>query len=330
MKKLPVCIVMASVACALSGARAANIVNPQNLNLLEYYGDYTGTSARILTQMTASENLSLVRETLDGGMAPWGNASVGAYIRYTLPQAMTTDKFYIYWGTYSSHYAKAFTIKYSDTVSFSDPGWSSVPQVQETNWAGPSGTPYTSNSINAPVKYVELSLQAAGSTTYMQVGEFMLLPPSSASIDTTGRNLVADPYTQQDYNVVGPGVAWSNALAPTNTRPNAADAYWQLNFGTPKTFNVMTFSVYPGQTFSSLKVYVSNDGSNWGSSVWSGGMATDFLQAVFNTQTAQYIRVVPNYTGNSMNDIHVFFALPEPASLSLLAIGGLAVLRRRK
>lgn len=328
MKKLPVCIVMASVACALSGARAANIVNPQNLNLLEYYGDYTGTSARILTQTSASENASLIRQTFDGGMDLWGNASVNSYIRYTLPQAMTVDKFYIYWGTYSSHYAKAFTIKYSDTVSFSDPGWSSVPQVQETNT---TTTPYTSASVNTPVKYVELSLQAAGATGYMQVGEFMLLPPSSATIDSTGRNLLADPYTQQDNGVTGAGVVWSNALAPNNSPPNGSNPYWQLNFGTPKTFNVVTFSDYPGQYFTSLQVYVSNDGSTWGKPVWSGGAATDFQQAVFNTQTAQYIRVVPNANfGNSMNDIHVFFALPEPASLSLLALGGLALLRRRK
>lgn len=95
------------------------------------------------------------------------------------------------------------------------------------------------------------------------------------------------------------------------------------------SFDTMTFSWYPGQGHNNIKVYVSNDGVNFGSSIWNGNGNT-FQEATFALQTAQYIRITADYAGGgALNDVHVFQSIPEPASLALLALGGLAALRRR-
>jgi len=320
-----VAAVVAAVGMGVAmAASAGTIANPQNLNLLEWYGANPDFSIGLQTEVSNTAGLSNDRDTMDGGYSVWANVSPGHKIRYAMPEAVTVDQLYLYFGAYGGHPIENFTVRYSDTIDWNDPNWSTSANIYTAT--GVTTGSHTKDITDADIRYVEVTLDA-GCADYNQLGEFQLVPPVGALVNDEGRNLLADPYTNQSYNVGGN--VWSTAKVPENSGLLSADGYWQVNFGTPKDFNVVTLSWYPGQGHNNINILTSNDGLNWGSPVWTGNGNT-FAEAIFPHVTAQYLRITADYAGGAMNDVHVFYApIPEPTSLMLLIAGGILLHRRR-
>jgi hypothetical protein len=305
-------------------AAQAVITNVQNVNLIEYYGAGSG-GPQLLT--TYSDTVSAnPRYSFDGGYTAWANVNPGDKIRYALPQAVTVDKFYMYMGAYGGHPMEDFTIRYSATIDWTNANWNTLASSFTPSGAVTTAS-YTADIPDASVRYIELTV-GSNCVAYNQMGEFMAIAPASATLDR-GYNIMADPYANQSFHVGGN--VWSPALVPENAALTAADGYWQVNFGSPKSFDVITLSWYQDQGNNNIKIYVSNDGVNFGSPIWTAANGTSFKEATFALQTAQYIRITADYAGGgAMNDVHVFQSIPEPATLALLGLGGLALIRRRR
>jgi O-glycosyl hydrolase len=103
---------------------------------------------------------------------------------------------------------------------------------------------------------------------------------------------------------------WSNGIAQANNQ------WFQVDMGATRTFNKIAMDAGPnsGDYPRSYSVYVSNDGTNWGTAIMSGtGLGQD-AQAYFPTQTARYIKVIQ--TGSAanwwaMSEFRVYNASPS-------------------
>jgi hypothetical protein len=84
-----------------------------------------------------------------------------------------------------------------------------------------------------------------------------------------------------------------------------------MNIGSSKTFNKITLDSgsnsndYP----RGYEIYVSSNGTNWGSAVASGAGSGSIQTISFPVQTAQYIKVVLTGTASpwwSLNELNVY------------------------
>jgi beta-glucosidase len=91
------------------------------------------------------------------------------------------------------------------------------------------------------------------------------------------------------------GTRWSSGVAQANGQ------WFQVDMVTPQTFVQLTLDAtnsnndYP-RTYS---VFVSNDGTNWGTAVATGSGTTALTTIVFPQQTARYVRI--KQTGTATN-----------------------------
>ena len=88
------------------------------------------------------------------------------------------------------------------------------------------------------------------------------------------------------------GTRWSTGVSQANGQ------WFQVDMGSVRTFNriVMDAGSSTGDYPRGYQVYVSNDGSNWGSLVATGVGSSAVTTVTFAMQTARYIRV--NQTGS--------------------------------
>lgn len=98
---------------------------------------------------------------------------------------------------------------------------------------------------------------------------------------------------------------WSTGTAQVNGQ------WFRVDMLTAKTFNQISLDAgsSTGDYPRGYQVYVSNDGTNWGSPVASGTGATQLINITFAMQTARYLRVVQTGSvGNwwSLHELNVY------------------------
>jgi hypothetical protein len=90
---------------------------------------------------------------------------------------------------------------------------------------------------------------------------------------------------------------WSTGVAQT------AGQWFEVNMVTPQTFDEVTIDAGPstGDYPHGYAVYVSSNGTTWGSPVASGTGSTQLITVTFPQQTAQYIQVAQTTSGVTTN-----------------------------
>jgi O-glycosyl hydrolase len=101
-----------------------------------------------------------------------------------------------------------------------------------------------------------------------------------------------------------------NALTLWSTgQPQANGQWFQIDLGTAQAFSRITMDSNAGEFPRGYLVYVSNDGTNWGSPIAIGAGSSQSTTVNFPAQIARYLRVVQ--TGNataswSLREINIY------------------------
>src|SRR6266850_5720192 len=101
-----------------------------------------------------------------------------------------------------------------------------------------------------------------------------------------------------------------NALTRWSTgQPQANGQFFQIDLGTAQSFNGIAMNAGMNEFPRGYQVYVSNDGTNWGSAIAAGAGGSQSTNVNFTSQVARYLRVVQ--TGNasaswSLTEINIF------------------------
>ncbi|MCL2701453.1 MAG: PEP-CTERM sorting domain-containing protein [Phycisphaerae bacterium] len=116
-------------------------------------------------------------------------------------------------------------------------------------------------------------------------------------------------------------------------------SYFIKDLGDSYNLVGFTYAFWPGQGWSGLTVEVTND-ADWATANWTQVCVYPATEKMIDSDTfwfdslaaARYIRVTTTETNIlQMNSMTLYGTdIPEPATMSLLALGGLAMLRRRK
>jgi glucosylceramidase len=95
---------------------------------------------------------------------------------------------------------------------------------------------------------------------------------------------------------------WSSGVA------QAANQWFQVDMKATKSFNSISLDAgsSTGDYPHGYQVFVSSDGSNWGSAVASGSGTGQLVTITFATQSARYIKVVQTSSSGSWWSIHEF------------------------
>ena len=140
------------------------------------------------------------------------------------------------------------------------------------------------------------------------------------SLVNTRKAYAADPVESRDSWTLtassshpdeGPGSAIDgNHATRWSTGTNAANGQWlELDMGSTTTFNKIVLECQYGEYPPAYEVYVSDDGSNWGSAVSSGTGSRNCTQIMLSTQNKRYIKIVQ--TGSAahwwgVNELNVY------------------------
>jgi O-glycosyl hydrolase len=107
------------------------------------------------------------------------------------------------------------------------------------------------------------------------------------------------------------GTRWSSGHG------QASGDWFQVDMGSPQTFSglLIDSASSSGDFAHGYQVYVSNDGTNWGSAIAAGSGGSQLERIVFAPVTARYVRVVQLGTAGNWWSIHEFNAFnATPAS----------------
>jgi glucosylceramidase len=93
---------------------------------------------------------------------------------------------------------------------------------------------------------------------------------------------------------------WSTGAAQVNGQ------WFQVDMGAVRTFNriVLDAGASTGDYPRGYQVFVSNDGTNWGSAIASGTGTTQSISITFATQSARYLRIVQTGSVGNWWSIH--------------------------
>ncbi|SFT05706.1 carbohydrate-binding protein [Paenibacillus sp. BC26] len=104
------------------------------------------------------------------------------------------------------------------------------------------------------------------------------------------------------------GSYWSTGALQTN------GMWYQVDMGASQTFNKIKMNLFNNDYPVAYSIYVSNDGTNWGSSIASGTGSSGTMEVNFSPQSARYIKIVQ--TGSSttnywaMSEFNVYNVVP--------------------
>jgi hypothetical protein len=166
---------------------------------------------------------------------------------------------------------------------------------------------YTDSSVMNGITYyyVVSALNSGGEST--NSAQASATPSSGAALSRTGLTATGSSNAYSPANALDGNITTRWATS----RSQIPGLYYQVNMGASKTFNKITLDSgsnsndYP----RGYEIYVSSDGTNWGSAVASGAGSGSIQTLSFQVQTAQYIKVVLTGTGSpwwSMSEFNVY------------------------
>ena len=177
-------------------------------------------------------------------------------------------------------------------------GGSGIANVNWFKFVSTGAPTATATRTNTPVAPTATATQTRTSTP--------TATPASGALSRTGWVATASSS--------GPGDIPANALdgnATTRWSTGAGQAngqWFHVDMLSGKTFNQITIdaSSSTGDYPAGYQVFVSNDGTNWGSAVASGAGSAQLITVSFATQTARYIKVVQTGSSGSWWSLHEF------------------------
>ncbi|HEY8666750.1 MAG TPA: PEP-CTERM sorting domain-containing protein [Tepidisphaeraceae bacterium] len=201
-------------------------------------------------------------------------------------------------------------------------------------------TPVTANSVK--VDFSSMAIQASATRSYASVQEALLLPVVGSQIPilTTGVTDTANA----GPTFVGGNIADNDELAVFYAGTSTASVV-TVNLGTASSTDTFDLGTLVVTTLESKPCSFQLSGSTDGGTTYlpllgGGTVVIDISEtAILNTLNVNalgldHIKFAVNATnpGSGIAEIFAFqpAVVPEPAGLSLLAAGGLALLRRRR
>jgi len=119
---------------------------------------------------------------------------------------------------------------------------------------------------------------------------------STSSSGSTGTQLSSSGWSMQGANTDvadGPN-AWDNNTSTrwTTWADQTNGQYFAVNLGSQQSFSKIVLDAGNGDYPRGYQVYVSNDGSNWGSAVATGNGSSQTTTITFSQQSAKYVKIV--------------------------------------
>ncbi|HEY5583698.1 MAG TPA: RICIN domain-containing protein [Ruminiclostridium sp.] len=135
------------------------------------------------------------------------------------------------------------------------------------------------------------------------------------AIDKTGWTVNASSQVSSG-GVVGNAKDGDAATRWSTGQPQANGQWFTIDMGSTKYITRILLNSVNGDYPRGYQIYVSNDGTNWGSAIASGAGTSDDLDLVFDDiyscQTARYIKIVQTGSASnwwSINEVNVFGTL---------------------
>ena len=250
---------------------------------------------------------------LDGNLSSrWStghaqNASNNDYFQIDMGASQTVDKLVMDSTHDSGDYARGYALYLSNDGS---------------NWGSPVATgsgssPTISVSFNAQsARYVKVVETATPSDPWWwSVDEVNIYTPGSGNtvLNRSGWNATAS----SSYGGDVPANLLDGSLSSRWSTGHAQNAsnndYFQIDMGSSQTIDklVMNSSDDAGDYARGYALYLSNDGSNWGSPVATGSGSSAIISISFSAQSARYVKVVETATPSdpwwwSIDEVNVY------------------------
>ncbi len=186
--------------------------------------------------------------------------------------------------------------------------------------AGSSAAVTVTLTSAVTAQYIKIQLTAASSSNW-SIGEFTVY-------GTAGETELSRAAWTASASATGSGTPASAALdGNTGTRWNpgttqASGQWFSVDMGSAQTFTRIDLDAYASTNEypRGYDVYVSSDGTNWGSSIASATPSSELTSITFSSQTKRYIKIQLNTTFNSnswsLAELKVY---GTPANCSLAA-----------
>jgi fibronectin type 3 domain-containing protein len=160
---------------------------------------------------------------------------------------------------------------------------------------------YTDTPLTNGITYYYVISALTGSSESANSAQVSATPSSGAALNRTGWTATASANTFPPSRALD----GSSTSRWTTSGSQVPGQYIQVNMGSAKTFNKIKLDSgtdYP----ASYAVYVSSDGTNWGSAVATGTGSGTSQTITFSMQTAQYIKVVQTGTRSAWWSVYEF------------------------
>ncbi|WP_068785473.1 discoidin domain-containing protein [Paenibacillus phocaensis] len=280
-------------------AKAQVKVNPLEETVLEGPDPTHGVKYldRSEWTLTASSSSESVEHLVDGDLTTrWSSGRVqapGDWLQIDLGSEQSFDTLLMNSGTNWGDYAHGYEVYVS---------------ADGENWSEPATTGTgTSPSLAVPLgkqqaRYVKIVLTDASdswwSISELKLAEFGVpspgtLPPGDGSLEDRTRWVVTASSTQGEEGTAKMLDGNRDTLW-TNGREQASGQWVKVDLGAVQRFD--SIELDPGNAGDdyprAYRLYVSNDGENWGDPVIGGSGQPGLLSITFPTQTARYLKLV--------------------------------------
>jgi parallel beta-helix repeat protein len=161
---------------------------------------------------------------------------------------------------------------------------------------------YTDTPLTNGITYYYVVSAVNGSSESADSSQVSATPSSGAALVRTGWTATASSITYPPSR----SLDGDSSSRWTTSGSQLPGQYIQVNMGAAQTFNKIILDTGKFDYPSSYEVYVSSDGTSWGSAVASGTGNGTTETITFSTQTAQYIKVVQTGTSSAWWSVYEF------------------------